>query len=201
MMYTVSPNILIPAFDVIEEIRDRQGKPWNSGGIARYKAYPALQELFRVINSGIPREDFFYQGDIFRLHTPYTGLADDIDPSQEDVVSRICDDCSCSVLPRTRYSDAVVAFSKSFDFTDSKIYYKVVASMPARLIHVNTKNCYGIDVNKLMERFGCKIELYEMEREVLFPLLPEFVVKEYKGTPNKFKYYLRRFSASLESEV
>lgn len=200
-MIPISSNINLSAEAVVDEISERQQLPWNSGGIARYKEYPALQELFRVINSGIPREDFFYQGDIFRLHTPYTGLADDIDPSQEDVVSRICNDGSCSILPRTRYSDAVVAFSKSFDFTDSKIYYKVAASMPARLIHVNTKNCYGIDVNKLMERFGCKIERYEKEREVLFPLLPEFVVKEYKGTPNKFKYYLRRFSTVPESKA
>ena len=200
-MIPISSNINLSAEAVVDEIRERQQLPWNSGGIARYRECPALQKLFRIINSGIPKEDFFYQGGIFRLHTPYTGLADDIDPSQEDVVSRIGNDGSCSILPRTWYSDDVVAFSKSFDFTDSKIYYKVVASMPARLIHVNTKNCYGIDVNKLMERFGCKIELYEKEREVLFPLLPEFVVKEYKGTPNKFKYYLRRFSTVPESKV
>ena len=200
-MSPISSNINLSAEAVVDEIRDRQQLPWNSGGIARYREYPALQELFSIINSGIPREDFFYQGNLFRLHTPYIGIADDIDSTQEEVVSKICDDGSCSIHPKTRYSNAIVAFSKNFDFTDNKIYYKVAASMPAILIHVNTRNHYGIDVNKLMERFGCKIERYEREQEVLFPLQKEFVVKEYKETPNKFRYYLRRYTALNESEL
>ena len=200
-MIPVSPNINLSAEQVINEISERQQLPWNSGGIALYRQFPALQELFSIINSGIPREDFFYQGDLFRLHTPYIGIADDIDPSQEVVVSKICDDGSCIILPKTRYSDAIVAFSKSFDFTDPRVYYKVRASTRARLIHVNTGSHYGIDVNKLMARFGCKIERYEREQEVLFPLQKEFVVKEYNGTPNKFKYYLRRYTTIDGSEV
>lgn len=200
-MIPVSPNINLSAEQVINEISERQQLPWNSGGIALYRQFPALQELLRVINSGIPKEDFFFQGDIFRLHTPHGGLSDDIDPSKEEIVGRVYKDDSCWVLPKTWYSDAIVAFSKSFDFTDPRVYYKVGASTRARLIHVNTGTHYGIDVNKLMARFGCKLERYEREQEVLFPLQKEFVVKEYKGTPNKFRYYLRRYTTIDGSEV
>ena len=51
---------------------------------------------------------------------------------------------------------------------------------------------YGIDVNCLQRRFGY-LTRYAGEQEVLFPLDKELIVKEYGGTPNKFKYYLRKY--------
>ncbi len=186
----ISNNIQISAEKVIEEIRTRQGLPWN-GRISKYHSFPNLQSLFQIINSGIPEEDFFYQGDIYRLHSPYVSTIEYIDKNKERIISKVCSDGSCSVLPITEYSDTLVAFSKSYDFTNQKIYYKVYPSQRSILIHTNTKNCYGIDVNVLLNRFGVNQWRYEGEQEVLFPLLQDYVVKEYDGTPNKFKYYLR----------
>ena len=187
----ISDNIPLPAEDVLSEIADRQQLPWNSGRISEKYHFAALQKLFKIINSGIPVEDFFYQGDLFRLHTPYVRSAEDIRPSRERIIGQIYSDGSCEAMPYTQYSDTLVAFSKSCDFTDRRIYYKVFPHDKAILIHANTKGLYGIDVNVLMERFGVKQRRYEGEQEVLFPLLKEFVIKEYAGTPNKFKYYFR----------
>lgn len=186
----ISRSILLPAESVIAEICERQQLPWNSGSIAEYRDFPAIHALFQIINSGIPREDFFYQGDLYRLHSPYVGYASGIDPKREKIVSRICEDDSCLILRNTTYSEKLVAFSKTYDFT-RKVFYNVNPTKPATLIHVNTHQLYGIDVNVFMRRFGVLQKLYEQEHEVLFPLLPEFVIKEYCGTPNKFKYYLR----------
>lgn len=169
--------------------------PWN-GRISEYRSFPALQRLFEMMNSGIPKEVFFYQGDIYRLHSPYVTTTEWIDPQKERIISKVCSDGSCSVLPITEYSDTLVAFSKSYDFTDYRIYYKVAASQRSILIHINTKKLYGIDVNALLNRFGVDQWRYEGEQEILFPLLQEYVVKEYDGTPNKFKYYLRNLPSN-----
>ena len=190
----ISDNIKIHADVVIAEIAQRQQLPWNNGRISDYNQFPELQKLFRIINSGIPREDFFFQGDLFRLHTTYVTLEEYVDPSKERITGKVCSDGSCEVIPLTEYSDTLVAFSKSYDFTDRRVYYKVYPSDKAIMIHSNTKDLYGIDVNAFMDRFGVKQKRYSGEQEVLFPILRDYVVKEYEGTPNKFKYYLRSYS-------
>ena len=186
----ISKNIPISAEKVVNEITTRQGMPWN-GRISEDHSFPALQKLFQIVNSGIPKEDFFYQGEIYRLHSPFVTTNEWIDPKKERIISKVRSDGSCSVLPITEYSNTLVAFSKSYDFTDQNIYHKVAPSQRSILIHTNTKNLYGIDVNVLLNRFGVDQWRYEGEQEILFPLLQEYVVKEYDGTPNKFKYYLR----------
>ena len=124
----ISDTIPISVEAVVNEIITRQGMPWG-GRIAEHSYFPALQKLFQIMNSGIPVEDFFYQGDIYRLHSPYVTTTEWIDPGKERIISKVCSDGSCSVLPITEYSDTLVAFSKSYDFTDQKIYYKVYPSM------------------------------------------------------------------------
>lgn len=181
---------------VIEEIQNRQGMPWNNGGMSNDK-FPAIEEFFKYINSGIPKEDYFYSGDLFRLHTPYTTFDKWIHPEEGEILGVASLDHSCRFLPKTIYNGRVVAFSKNCDFTNRAIFPKVHSNETARLIHINTKDLYGIDVNKFMDLFGHKLELYEKEEEVLFPLNKEYVVKEYKGTPNKFKYYLRGFQKEV----
>ena len=185
----ISKNIPINASRVLEEIQQRQGAPWNDGRINDYSDFPHLVQLYRIIKSGIPEEDFFYKGDLFRIHTAYVGLAKDIDPDKERIISKVRSDGSCSILPLTDFSEELVAFNKSPDFTN---FNKVIPDEKAVLIHVNTKSYYGIDVNKLQKRFGIQTHFYG-EQEVLFPLLREFVVKEYLTTPNKAKYYLRKY--------
>lgn len=194
----ISPNIPLDANAVLIEIAKRQGAPWNNGRINDHHQFPNLQKLMEIINSGIPKEDFFYQGDLFRLHTSHGSLEEWVNPEKEQIIGKVCSDGSCSVLPFTEYSDKVVAFSKSCDFTNRKVFYKVCGSESAILIHLNTGCYYGIDVNCLQQRFDISTR-YAGEQEVLFPLFEECVIKEYHGTPNKFKYYLRKFSS--ESKV
>lgn len=187
----VSKNIPLEADTIINEIMHRQQAPWNNGRINEYNVYPTLQKLFDLMNSGIPEEEYFYKGDLFRLHTPFYTLSTDVDPQRERIIGKISSDGSCSVLPITEYSNKLVAYSKTFDFTDTTIFYKVCPNDKAILLHINTQSLFGIDVNKLLNRYG-KVTRYEKEQEVLFPLEKTFVIKEYNGTPNKFKYYLRK---------
>ena|GEM_PF-2627991 len=186
----VSKNIPLDADKIVNEITHRQQAPWSDGRINKYNEYPTLQKLFDLINSGIPEEDFFYRGDLFRLHTPVVTLSTNVDPQREQIIGKISCDGSCSVLPITEYSYKLVSYSKTFDFTDTTVFNKVRPNKKAILLHINTQSLFGIDVNKLLNRYG-KVNRYENEQEVLFPLEEMFVIKEYKGTPNKFKYYLR----------
>ena len=117
----VSNSIPISSELIIQEITTRQGMPWNMR-ISEFQSFPALQKLFEIMNSGISKEDFFYQGDIYRLHSPYVTTTEWIDPEKERIISKVRSDKSCSVLPKTEYSDTLVAFSKSYDFTDHRIY-------------------------------------------------------------------------------
>ena len=127
---------------------------------------------------------------MLRLHTPFVTLSTDVDPQRERIIGKICSDGSCTVLPITEYSYKLVAYSKAFDFTDTTVFYKVYPNDKAILLHINTQSLFGIDVNKLLNRYEI-VTRYEKEQEVLFPLEKIFVKKEYIGTPNKFKYYFR----------
>lgn len=190
----VSENIPMSIDAIIDEILERQKAPWNDGRINDYIEFPSLGKLFQLLNSGIPKEDFFYRGDLFRLHSSYVTCLSHINLHKEEIIGKVCSDGSCSVLPVTEYSNKLVAFSKSPDFTNQQVFYKVFPESKARLIHINTKLHYGIDVNCFLHRYGIE-NRYEQEQEVLFPLKEEFIVKEYFGTPNKFKYYLRQYIA------
>lgn len=95
-------------------------------------------------------------------------------------------------LPYTNYSDEVVSYSKSPDFTRD-VYYKVYGSRQAVIIHVNTGHMYGIDVNAFYKRLGLKGNRYTEEQEVLFPITMDTLVKEYWCTPKQFRYYMRKY--------
>ena len=176
---------------VIREIFTRQNLPWNSGRINQYQQFNAINKLFAIINSGISKEDFMFCGDLYRIHTPYVTLSKNINPEKERRVSKIYDDDSCSAVPITEFSEKVVAFSKSPDFTRS-VFYKVNPTQQSVLLHVNTGSMYGIDVNAFYRRYWISEERFEGEMEVLFPLTRETLVKEYWCTPNQFKYYMRK---------
>ena len=190
----ISENIPLDVWTVLHEMHKRQELPWNNGRINDYRQFNTLNKLFEIINSGIPKEDFMYQGDLYRIHTSYGTLSEYIDPSKERLVGKVYDDGSCRVLPITEYTNSVVAFSKSPDFT-RPVFYKVYATEPAVIIHANTGHQYGIDVNALYQRFGCRNERMEEELEVLFPITKEAVIKEYRCTPNRFNYYMRKAGA------
>ena len=114
----ISERIPLDVEAVIREIRERQGLPWNNGRINEYSNYGILQKLFVYMNSGIPEEDFFYKGNLFRIHSSYVEHVSRVDSSREIIVSS-SDDGSCSVLPVTEYSAALVSlFNKAFLCTD-----------------------------------------------------------------------------------
>lgn len=176
---------------VLGEISARQNMPWNSGRINQYHRFDALNKLFAIINSGIPEEDFMFRGNLYRIHTPYVMLSENIDPKKERLVGEICDDDSCLVVPITEFTESVVAFSKNPDFS-RRVFYKVDPSAQSVLLHVNTGSMYGIDVNAFYHRYGLAVPRFEGEMEVLFPLTNETLVKEYWCTPNQFRYYMRK---------
>ena len=161
---------------VLHEMYERQGLPWNNGRINDYHQFPALNKLFGIINSGIPKEDFMFQGDLYRIHTSYGTLSEYIDPSKERLIGKVYENKR--------------AFSKSYDFTRS-VFYKVPASSQAVIFHVNTGSLFGIDVNQFYKRYGLSNARIEDEMEILFPLTKETLVKEYWCTPNQFKHYMR----------
>lgn len=182
------PNIPINTQLLINEIHERQNCAWNNGRINDYKDFPSLQKLFQYINSGIPKEDFFYQGPIYRIHTSYSTSKKHMDAEKEFIAGKVWSDGSCRVLPYTEETEKLCAFSKSFDFTK---FDKVIDDETAIFLFCNTGNLYGIDINVLLDRLGAS-NRFEKEREVLFPIQNEFVIKEYKCTPNKFNYYMRK---------
>ena len=185
----ISEHIPLPVEEVVEEILRRQGSPWNNGRINEYDDFPLLEKMFRYMNSGIPEEDYFYRGNLFRIHTSYSTFVTAVD-NQHECIIHSSSDGSCRVLPKTDYSDKLVAFSKDKDFTRN-CYYKVCKKDTAIMFYCNTGSMCGIDINSFFQKYGYRNELYEEEKEVLFPLNKQYVIKEYKCTPYKFNYYLR----------
>lgn len=195
----ISKNIPIEAETVLKELAERRNLPWNHGRINDYQSFEALNKLFEIINSDIPRENFMYKGDLYRIHTAYSSYSEDVDSEKERIIGEVCDDGSCSVLPVTEFTNTVVAFSKSPDFTRN-VFYKVSPSHEAVIIHSNTGTLFGIDVNKLFQRFGCRNIRLEEEMEVLFPITEETIVKEYCCTPLEFKALAEKTGANNSEE-
>lgn len=171
----VSGSIPLNRFKLIYELSERQQLPgWTGEHINDHYSFPAIQALFEITNSGISEEDFFYKGDIYRVHVACCS------GNKKDG----------KILPETRYSDTPVSFSKSYDFTRS-VYRMVKPTEKVKIIHANTGDMYGIDVNRFLCRFSGLNPNVEQEYEVLFPLTEKYVVKEYNCTPNQMNYYLR----------
>ena len=172
-------------------IQQRQQLPWDNAKLNDY-AENRLEEWFEYINKPDTWKDcWFYQGDLYRIHTPYSGLSTEIDKTKERIVSKIYEDDSCNILPITQYSDKIVAFSKSYDFTTDAFYKVDERGYPDTFIHINTGDKYGIDVNKLYKSLGYEQTRYSKEYEVLFPLSKTFMIKEYICSPKQFLYYNR----------
>lgn len=185
----ISEQIPLSVEDVISEIEFRQGLPWNDGRINDHYDFKTLNELFRIINSGIQKEDFMYQGDLYRIHTEYIMYIGYFDSSRERIIGTVGEDEHCFVLPYTQCTNEVVAYSKSPDFMKG-VFYKVAPTIQAVILHANTGKNYGIDVNALYKRYGYKSSRYAEEQEVLFPITKDTLIKEYWCTPRQLKYYM-----------
>ncbi len=154
---------------IISIIDVRQGLEWNGGVFNSDEDFSILYTLLDYMNSGVPVEDYFYKGDIYRIH-----CRSDEPPFE---------------LPVTKYTNKISCFSKSYDFT-KECYYKVCKKDQSIFFHANTGSMYGLDVTAFLNKFG-KINRFEGEEEVLFPFSKEYIIKEYRCTPNQFKYYMR----------
>lgn len=163
------------------ELRKRQGLPWNDGRIEEQEEFLEIEKVFKIINK---LNEIGYKGDLYRVHSSYVDLIERVDFEKVTVLSKDEKNGSCEVIPNTEYNNKIVSFSKSYDFTDTKKYPKIIPDLPYyNFIHINTGNMYGIDVMKA----GGKVN-FEGEKEVLFPLSKEYLVEEYKGiTPIEFK--------------
>lgn len=186
----ISKEIPVEVNDVIKAIYERQSLPWNNGRINDYSSFDILQKMLCYINSGVSRQDYFYQGKIFRIHSSYTTLESYVNTDREFIVSKINDDGSCKVLPLTEYSDKVVAYSKNYDFTRA-CYYKISKRLKAVMFYCDTGKMFGLDINAFLKKYNVRNERFEEEQEILFPLQKEYVIKEYICTPKQFNYYMR----------
>lgn len=171
------------------EIEAWLGAPWNGCGKVSVD-FPELNRLFKQINQTKEVLPYAYSGRIYRIHCPHSGLAVNIDASLEYVFGRIWSDGSCSILPITQYDGRLASFSKSPDFT-TLAYYKVCPTKKAVFLVSDTGSQMGIDVMALLSYLGVEKSRFLGEREVIFPITRNTVVKEYHCTPNCFKYYMR----------
>lgn len=165
-----------------QEISKRQAKSWHNAQSDDPNEYSTIYDTFALLKNSGYDYGIGYQGDLFRIHSPHTTLKEYVDLDKENIIGEICDDGSCSVLPKTCYNNNIASFSKTYDFT-KPVFYKIFEDGIYNFIHVHTKDIYGIDVNKIVNN-----PLYTDEEEVLFPISKEYLVKEYKQiTPKHFK--------------
>lgn len=173
--------------NLIDIIEYRQGLSWDDSRLETKKENE-LEEWFEYINKpDVKKEQWFYNGYIYRVHIPYPKLEKDIDKKTEKRVSEPCSDGSCSVLKNTVYGNELKSFSKSYDFlSDAFPKIKEISDTKCIFIQVNTKTIYGIDVNELITSYYGYKNRYYNENEVLFPLKKEFVEKEHTCEPKYF---------------
>lgn len=183
----ISENIPLDVNRVLTEISWRLMSTWNGDMTVNSKRkYPMLDKLFEIINSGVPEEDFFYKGDLFRIHHAQGIDKDKYNPFAHEVLGRFSgDDGQLCVVSRTRFDGKLSSFSKSYDFTNP-VWCRVVQSCPSRFIYANTGSVYGIDVNAFLKRFNI-FNRWADEQEVLFPIWRENVIVEYNCTPPQMK--------------
>lgn len=177
--------------DVVRVIIKRQDVSWNGGIYYNHSNLDVLQLLFEYMNSGITVDDYFYKGNIYRIHCSSSMSASKVNKNDLVIISKIYEDDSCEVLPITKYTDGLSSFSKCCDFT-KRCYYKVFSKRQAVLFHFNTGDKYGLDINSFLHKFGYRNERFEDEQEIIFPFSKQYILKEYHCTPNQFKYYMRK---------
>lgn len=182
----IAKDIPLKAKDVADEIFKRQGMPFNDGRTNDYEDFPNIQELFKIINSGVKKQPWMYQGRLYRIHSAHPTTPYLVDKIKEEIIEEINDN-ECVVLPYTEYSEKLVAFSKNDDFTRKGLFnHKLDTERIAVIICADTKKYYGIDVNEFCKHFKNYKKQFANEEEVLFPLLKEFVTDEFKCTPEEF---------------
>ncbi|PST41053.1 hypothetical protein C7U55_05270 [Faecalibacillus faecis] len=94
-------------------------------------------------------------------------------------------------MPSIRWHGMVASWSSSYDFT--KGFNKIGTNTKYTIIHANTGDSAGIDVNKFSQYLGSYNQYTACENEIIFPMKKGFVVKVYKNiTPTEFKSLMER---------
>ncbi len=121
-----------------------------------------------------------YHGDIYRvLDKAY------VYPKNREAYMR---------MPAIKWHGMIASWSKAYDFTNG--FNHISSNIKYTIIHANTGNNVGIDVNKFGEYLGCYNPYTACENEVIFPMKKEFVVKIYKNiTPIEFKELMENYNA------
>lgn len=189
-------SIYIDETIVLCEIEERKNAPWNNGRINDYLQMSETNKLFHAINSGTATPNFAFKGRLYRMHSPTSDFANMLDLNQYEIIGKIYDDNSCRALSKTQYSDKLVAWSKNYNF-DNHQWYKAYCAGRSRFLVANTQKVYGIDVNAFLDRFGSGPGRFMYEHEVLFPLMPEYILHEYTCTPQQFHRYMRKYPLDM----
>lgn len=94
-------------------------------------------------------------------------------------------------MPSIKWHGMIASWSSSYDFT--KGFNKIGANTKYTIIHANTGNSAGIDVNKFSQYLRCYNQYTACENEIIFPMKKDFVVRVYKNiTPIEFKELMER---------
>ena len=94
-------------------------------------------------------------------------------------------------VPAIKWHGMIASWSSSYDFTTG--FNHIYSDAKYTIIHGNTRNSAGIDVNKFSEYLGCYNQYTACENEIIFPMKKEFVVDVYKNiTPTEFKKLMER---------
>ena len=94
-------------------------------------------------------------------------------------------------MPSIKWHGMIASWSSSYDFTTG--FNHIYPNEKYTIIHANTGNSAGIDVNKFSEYLECYNVHTACENEIIFPMKKEFVVNVYKNiTPTEFKELMER---------
>ena len=96
-------------------------------------------------------------------------------------------------MPAVKWHGMIASWSSSFDFTTN--FNHMNNESRYTIIHANTGESVGIDVNRFTKYLNCNWPQLEGEREVIFPMKSEFVIHVYK------KMTLPEFKELMESKV
>ena len=94
-------------------------------------------------------------------------------------------------MPAIKWHGMIASWSSYHDFTVG--FNHMYPDEKYTIIHANTGNSAGIDVNKFSKYLGCYNQYTACENEVIFPMKKEFVVNVYKNiSPTEFKELMKR---------
>lgn len=87
-------------------------------------------------------------------------------------------------LPKVKYHGMISHWTD--DYTFKGLTYKLNDKEKYIILEADTKDHIGFDVNKFRKIYNCEKPNTEKEREIIFPMYKDCVIKEHHITINKF---------------